>query len=98
MLIPVSTCGHHGVMGNRGASIGGAGVGLVRVVHNALELAMEPELWTVDLRDGSQITVLTHGYSVEGTEVVFSLLFKGKPHFQLDTLRIPLALMPEDYS
>ena len=70
----------------------------VRVIHTALELAMEPELWTVDLRDGSQITVLTHGYSVEGSEVVFSLLFKGKPHFQLDTLRIPLALMPDDYS
>lgn len=59
---------------------------------------MEPELWTVDLRDGSQITVLTHGYSVEGNEVVFSLLFKGKPPFELDTLRIPLALMPENYS
>ncbi|MEV7662796.1 hypothetical protein [Paenarthrobacter sp. NPDC089316] len=70
----------------------------VRVVHNALELAMEPELWTVDLRDGSQITVLTHGYSVEGNEGVFSLLFKGEPPFELDTLRIPLALMHENYS
>lgn len=70
----------------------------VRVVRNALELAMEPELWAVDLRNGSQITVLTHGYSVEGNEVVFSLLFKGEPPFELDTLRIPLALMPEDYS
>jgi len=70
----------------------------VRIVRGALEIAMDPELWTLDLRDGSQITVLTHGYSVEGDEVVFSLLFKGKPPFEVDTLRIPLALMPEGYS
>lgn len=70
----------------------------VRVVHNALELAMEPELWTVDLRDGSQLTVLAHSRSVQGHEVVFSLLFSGKPNLLVESLRIPLALMPEDYS
>ena len=70
----------------------------VRVVHDAQELAGEPQLWTIDLRDGHQITVMAHGYSVEGNEVIFSLLFRGTPHFEVESLRIPLELMPEGFS
>lgn len=70
----------------------------VRVVHDALELAMEPELWIVDLRDGSQLTVMAHSRTVDGDEVVFSLLFNGRPNVLVESLRIPLALMPENYS
>lgn len=69
----------------------------VRDVQGATELAIDPELWTIDLRDGSKITVITHGYHVEGDEVVFSLLFRGTPNFEVDSLRIPLALMPEGF-
>ena len=54
----------------------------VRLVRGALELANEPELWTIDLRDGHQVTVMAHGYTVEDDDVVFSLLFRGTPHFE----------------
>ncbi|MDR7160141.1 hypothetical protein [Arthrobacter sp. BE255] len=67
-------------------------------LSEALELVSEPQLWDIDLRDGSQITVITHGYSVEGDVVVFSLLFRGKPNFFVDSLRIPLALLPDGFS
>lgn len=70
----------------------------VRLVRGALKLANEPELWTIDLRDGQQITVIAHGYSVEGDEVIFSLLFWGVPPFEVESLRIPLELMPEGFS
>lgn len=70
----------------------------IRVVRDALELAMEPELWTFNLRDGSQLTVLAHSRTIDGSEVVFSLLFRGKPNLLVESLRIPLALMREDYS
>lgn len=70
----------------------------VRLVPNATELVDEPELWTIDLRDGHQVTVIAHGYSIEGTAVVFSLLFRGTPHFHVESLRIPLALLPEGFS
>ncbi len=70
----------------------------VRLVRGATELASDPELWTIDLRDGNQVTVIAHGYSVEGGEAVFSLLFRGTPHFAVESLRIPLELMPEGFS
>lgn len=50
---------------------------------------MEPELWTVDLRDGSQLTVLAHSRAVDGDEVVFSLLFSGRPNLLVESLRSP---------
>jgi hypothetical protein len=70
----------------------------VRLVQGATELALEPELWTIDLRDGSQIVVIAHNYRVDGEEVVFSLLFRGTPNFLVDALRAPLSLMPEGFS
>lgn len=69
----------------------------MKVIHGARELAMEPELWVVGLRDGSSIEVLTHGYSIEGEDCVFSLLFRGTPHFEVTSLRVPLALLPRDF-
>ncbi|WP_416417187.1 hypothetical protein [Paenarthrobacter aromaticivorans] len=68
-----------------------------RVVRDALRLAMDPELWTLDLRDGSQMTVLAHAYCIENDEVVFSLLFEGEPNFEVETLRVPLGLFPEGF-
>lgn len=70
----------------------------VRLVNGASELALDPELWTIDLRNGSQFTVIAHGYSVDGDDVVFSLLFKGTPNFQVDSLRIPVEMLPEGFS
>lgn len=69
----------------------------MKIVHGGRELAMEPELWVVRLRDGSLIEVLAHGYSVEGDDCVFSLLFKGEPNFETTSLRLPLALLPPDF-
>jgi hypothetical protein len=38
----------------------------VKPVTAAIELEVEPEIWTIRLRVGSVIEVLTHGYSIEG--------------------------------
>lgn len=62
------------------------------------QLAAPPEYWDISLRDGSQIIVLAHAYSVDGDKVLFSLLCRGTPNFEIESLRIPLALMPEDFS
>lgn len=67
-------------------------------LEDARELAAPPELWQIELRDGRQITVIAHAYSVEGDEVVFSLLFKGDPNFEVDSLRVPLFLLPDGFS
>lgn len=67
------------------------------VVPGALRLALEPDAWTIRLRDGSEIEVLAHGYSVDDQECVFSLLFEGSPNFEVTSLRIPRALLPEDF-
>ncbi|GAB4064974.1 hypothetical protein GCM10028777_13090 [Angustibacter speluncae] len=69
----------------------------MEVIHGALELAIAPEIWTVELRDGRSIEVLTHGYSIEGDDCVFSLLFRGEPNFEVTSLRLPLALLPADF-
>lgn len=67
-------------------------------VQNARELVLEPDLWTVTLRDGSQIEVLAHSYRIDGNDCVFSLLFRGSPHFEVTSLRIPMALLPDEFS
>lgn len=67
-------------------------------LEEALELAMPAEQWEIELRDGKHLSVLCHAYSVEGEEVVFSLLFRGAPNFEVDTLTIPLTLLPEGFS
>ncbi len=67
-------------------------------LEEALELAMPAERWEIQLRDGKQLVVLTHAYSVEGDEVVFSLLFKGSPHHEVEVLRMPRSLFPADFS
>lgn len=66
--------------------------------HDTYQLAAPPEHWDIALRDGSQIKVIAHAYCVEGDQVVFSLLCKGAPNFEVESLRIPLALMPEGFS
>jgi len=70
----------------------------VRLVHGGGELAGDPRLWTIDLRNGSPITVMAHGYSIESDDVVFSVLLRGTPNFEVESLRIPLALLPEGFS
>jgi hypothetical protein len=70
----------------------------MRPALGAIELAMEAEVWTVQLRDQSEIEVLAHAYSVEDGYCIFSLLFKGEPHFLVTSLRLPLALLPEDFT
>lgn len=67
-------------------------------LESARELAVSADLWEIRLRGGKSITVLANAYSVEGEEVVFSLLFKGSPNFEVDSLRIPIELFPEDFS
>ncbi|MFV0460670.1 MAG: hypothetical protein ACK5MT_18080 [Actinomycetales bacterium] len=62
------------------------------------ELTLPPNYWPVELRDGRQIVVIAHAYSVEGDEVVFSLLCQGTPDFEIESLRIPLELLPEGFS
>lgn len=66
--------------------------------HDTYELAVPPEYWDIDLRDGRQIKILAHAYCIEADQVVFSLLCKGTPNFEIESLRIPLALMPEGFS
>lgn len=70
----------------------------MNLLEEALELAVPAEHWEVELRDGNQINVLCHGYSVEDNQVVFSLLFKGSPNFEVNTLTIPISLMPIGFS
>lgn len=66
-------------------------------LENALVLALPPELWEVDLRGGGVLTVIAHSRSVDGSDAVFSLLFDGNPAILVESLRIPLLLLPEDY-
>jgi hypothetical protein len=67
-------------------------------VENAIELAIAPEVWEIELRDGARMKVLAHAYHVERGEAVFSLLFKGRPNFEVESLRIPLEVLPPDFS
>lgn len=62
------------------------------------ELAFPPEFWDLELRDGDELVVMTHGYHVDGDEVVFSLQCVGTPDFEVESLRIPLALFPEGFA
>lgn len=63
-------------------------------VPNARELAMEPDLWAVYLREGSGIEVLAHGHKIDGADCLFALLSREAPNFDVTSLRIPLALLP----
>jgi hypothetical protein len=63
------------------------------VYEDALELAMAPERWYVDLVSGETLEVLTHGYSIREGTYVFSLLFRGTPHVQITALTIPEHLV-----
>lgn len=69
----------------------------MRLVPGALTLTSEPELWKIRLRNGDELEVLTHGYSVEGEYCEFSLLFEGEPNFFVTSLRIPLELLEEGF-
>jgi hypothetical protein len=59
----------------------------------AVNLAMPPERWLIDLTNGEVLEVLTHGYSIEGGRYVFSLLFRGSPNFEVTVLSIPASLV-----
>ena len=63
------------------------------VYEGAIELAMPPERWYVDLVTGETLEVLAHAYSLEGGRYTFSLLFRGNPHFELTSLSIPAAMV-----
>ena len=39
----------------------------VQLMRGATELALDPELWTIKLRDGSELTVLAHGQLGKGS-------------------------------
>lgn len=41
--------------------------------------------------------VAVHAYCVEGDEAVFSVLCRGTPNFEIEALRIPLSVVPEDF-
>ena len=61
--------------------------------EGALELAMPPDRWFVDLTTGDRIEVLAHSYSIEGDRCVYSLLFRGTPHFTVTVLSLPVSLV-----
>jgi hypothetical protein len=63
--------------------------------NDAITLAMPPEQWFLDLTNGEVLEVLTHGYSIEDGRYVFSLLFRGSPHFEVTVLSIPVSLVAE---
>lgn len=67
------------------------------VVPGATCLALEADAWIVQLRDGSEIEVLAHGYSIEDDHCVFSLLFEGNPNFEVTSLRMPMSLLPDGF-
>lgn len=67
-------------------------------IQSARELAIEPDLWEVEMRDGSRIEILAHGYKIDGDDCVFVLLFRGSPNFEVASLRIPLTFLPEGFS
>ncbi|MFT4264772.1 MAG: hypothetical protein QM572_15415 [Nocardioides sp.] len=56
---------------------------------------MEPDIWLVKLRGGSTLKVAAHAWGIEGDELVFSLLCRGQPPFEVDSLRIPRSLLPK---
>ncbi len=58
-----------------------------------MQLAAEPAIWKVTLNSGETLSVLTHGYAVEGDEYVFTLLMEGEPCFEVEVLRIPSHLV-----
>jgi hypothetical protein len=65
----------------------------MKIYNEAIELAVAPERWFVDLVTGDSLEVLTHGYSVEDGRYVFSLLFRGEPNFEVTVLSIPESLV-----
>ncbi|MGH9077068.1 MAG: hypothetical protein ACRDY0_06390 [Acidimicrobiales bacterium] len=65
------------------------------VYDNALELAIAPERWFVELVTGEILEVLTHGYSIRDGRYVFSLLFRGSPNFQVVSLSIPTGAVAD---
>lgn len=59
---------------------------------------MPAERWEIELRDGKQLAVVCHAYNVEDDDVVFSLLFSGSSHYEVEVLRMSRSLFPEDFS
>jgi hypothetical protein len=69
----------------------------LRIFPQAETLDGPPQQWDIPLKDGETLTVLAHGYHIENNLVIFSLLFKGTPSFEIDTLRIPISYFADDY-
>lgn len=67
----------------------------IRVVPHRV-LTLEPEHWTVRLREGGTLEVLAHAWTIEGDDCVFSLLFEGQPNVDVPVLRIPKDLLVLD--
>jgi len=55
-------------------------------------LLLPPNHWSVDLATGDTLELLTDGFSTKDGRYVFSILFKGKPHFLVTTLSMPIGL------
>lgn len=58
-----------------------------------MRLASEPGRWQVVLATGETIHLVAHGYSVDGDEYVFSLLFEGRPPIEVDAVRLPRSVV-----
>ena len=67
----------------------------IRLVPHRV-LTLEPEQWTVRLRDGRTLEVVAHAWTIEGDDCVFSLLFEGQPNVDVPVLRIPRDLLVLD--
>jgi hypothetical protein len=65
----------------------------MKIYEDALELAIAPERWFVDLVTGESLEVLTHGYSIEKGRYRFSLLFSGTPNFEVTVLSLPVEMV-----
>jgi len=65
------------------------------VYENAIELAIAPGRWFVELVTGETLEVLTHGYSIHEERYVFSLRFRGSPNFQVTSFSLPVSAVAE---
>jgi hypothetical protein len=66
-------------------------------IEEALELALAPERWYVELKTGEVLEILTHSYTTHDGRYVFSLLFVGSPDFLVTSFSIPEGLVAKVY-
>jgi len=59
-------------------------------------LTTPPSRWSGVLTTGDTVELLAHAYGMEDERYVFSFLLKGKPHFEVTTLSMPVGLNEDE--